>query len=82
MVIRLISGNLGYNQFTHDTQFSSASLVHSEQGVFASIFQTTLRTTMLSLRERLHTHKVFTTDQCFYLYYHKFYIKSYVLDVY
>ena len=25
---------------------------------------------------------VFTKDQCFYLYYHKFSIKSYVLDVY
>ena len=28
------------------------------------------------------THKVFTKDQCFYLNYHKFSIKSYVLDVY
>ena len=35
-----------------------------------------------SLRERLGTHKVFTKDQCFYLNYHKFSIKSYVLDVY
>ena len=32
-----------------------------------------------SLHERLlHTHKVFTKDQCFYLDYHKFSIKSYV----
>ena len=38
MVIRLISGNLGYNQFTHESQFSSASLIHSEQGLFASIY--------------------------------------------
>ena len=37
---------------------------------------------MPSLRERLCTHKVFTKDQCFYLNYHKFSIKSYVLDVY
>ena len=37
---------------------------------------------MSSLRERLRTHKVFTKDQCFYLNYHKFSIKSYVLDVY
>ena len=35
-----------------------------------------------SLRERFRTHKVFTKDQCFYLNYHKFSIKSYVLDVY
>ena len=34
------------------------------------------------LRERLRTHKVFTKDQCFYLYYSKFSLKSYVLDVY
>ena len=34
------------------------------------------------LRERLRTHKVFTKDQCFYLNYHMFSIKSYVLDVY
>ena len=34
------------------------------------------------LRERLRTHKVFTKDQCFYLNYRKFSIKSYVLDVY
>ena len=32
----------------------------------------------LSLRERIHTHKVFTKDQCFHLNYHKFSIKSYV----
>ena len=35
-----------------------------------------------SLRERLRTHKVFTKDKCFYLNYHKFSIKLYVLDVY
>ena len=35
-----------------------------------------------SLRERLRTHKFFTKDQCFHLNYHKFSIKSYVLDVY
>ena len=34
------------------------------------------------LRECLRTHKVFTKDQCFYLNYHKFSIKSYVVDVY
>ena len=34
------------------------------------------------LCERLRTHKVFRKDQCFYLNYHKFSIKSYVLDVY
>ena len=34
-----------------------------------------------TLRERLRTHKVFTIDQCFYLNYHKFSIKSFVLDV-
>ena len=34
------------------------------------------------LRELLRTHKGFTNDQCFYLNYHKFIIKSYVLDVY
>ena len=36
----------------------------------------------MTLRERLRTHKVFTKDQCFYLNYHKFSIKSYVVDVY
>ena len=35
-----------------------------------------------ALRERLRTHKVFTKDHCLYLNYHKFSIKSYVLDVY
>ena len=35
-----------------------------------------------SLREHLRTHKFFTKDQCFYLNYHTFSIKSYVLDVY
>ena len=35
-----------------------------------------------SLRERLRTYKVFTKDQWFNLNYHKFSIKSYVLDVY
>ena len=35
-----------------------------------------------SLCERLRTHKVFQKDQCFNLNYHKFSIKSYVLDVY
>ena len=35
------------------------------------------------LRERIRTHKVFTkTHTVFYLDYHKFSIKSYVLDVY
>ena len=37
---------------------------------------------LLTLRERLRTHKVFTKKQSFYLNYHKFSIKSYVLDVY
>ena len=36
----------------------------------------------IPLRERLRTHKVFTKDHSFYLNYHKFSIKSYVLDVY
>ena len=34
-----------------------------------------------SLRERLRTHKTYTKDQSFYLNYHKFSIKSYVLEV-
>ena len=38
--------------------------------------------TSLHVRERLRTHKVFTKYQCFYHNYHKFSIKSYVLDVY
>ena len=37
---------------------------------------------LFPLRERLRTHKVFKKDQWFYLNYHKFSIKSYVLDVY
>ena len=36
----------------------------------------------VALRERLRTHKVYTKDQYFYLNYHEFSIKSYVLDVY
>ena len=39
------------------------------------------RTKASSLRERLHIHKVFTKDKYVYLNYHKFSIKSYVLDV-
>ena len=37
---------------------------------------------ILSLRERLRTHKIFTKDHFFTFNYHKFSIKSYVLDVY
>ena len=47
-----------------------------------SVFDCRLFGVITSLRERLRTHKVFTKDQCFYLYYHEFSIKSYVLDVY
>ena len=36
----------------------------------------------ITLRERLRTHKGFTKDQCFYLNYNNFSIKSYVLGVY
>ena len=36
----------------------------------------------IALRERLRTHKVFRKDHCFYFNYHKFSIKSYVLDVF
>ena len=39
-------------------------------------------TKVATLRERLRTHKVFKKDQWFKLNYHKFSIKSYVLDVY
>ena len=36
-----------------------------------------------ALRERLRTHKIFTQKKrYFYINYHKFSIKSYVLDVY
>ena len=35
-----------------------------------------------ALRARLCTHTVFTKDQYFYIDYHEFSIKSYVLDVY
>ena len=38
--------------------------------------------TLLTLGRRLRTHKVFTEDQCFYLNFHEFTIKSCVLDVY
>ena len=37
---------------------------------------------LVPLPEHLRTHKVFIKGQCFYLNYHKFSIKSYVLDVY
>ena len=36
----------------------------------------------IPLRDCLRTHKVFTKDQCFYLNYHVFSIKSYVVGVY
>ena len=35
----------------------------------------------ITLRERLHTHKVVTKDHWFYHYYLKLSIKSYVVDV-
>ena len=38
------------------------------------------KTIIITLCERLRTHKFFTKDQCFYLNYRKFSIKSYVLD--
>ena len=37
---------------------------------------------LTTLCERLRTHKVFPKDLSFYLNYHNFSIKSYVLDVY
>ena len=45
-------------------------------------FQPSLVESRTLLRKRLRTHKVFTKDQCLNLNYHKFSIKSYVLDVY
>ena len=50
------------------------SYIYTGENVRYKLFST--------LRERLRTHKVFTKDQCFYLNYHKFSIKSYVLYVY
>ena len=50
--------------------------------VVASVFISRDMLENWPLRERLRTHKVFTKDQCFYLNYHKFSIKSYVLGVY
>ena len=46
---------------------------------FKEIFFSRTRSLMIwnTLRERLRTHKVFKKDQCFYLNYHKFSIKSY-----
>ena len=44
--------------------------------------QTMVANECFTLRERLRTHKIFTKDRSFYLNYHKFSIKSYVLDVY
>ena len=55
---------------------------HSLQGGYNKDMLIRLCSCEGSLRERLRTHKVFTKDQCFYLNYHKFSIKSYVLDVY
>ena len=55
------------------------SLKQTVNGVYYNLFNFYRIDT---LRERLHTHKVFTKDQCFYLNYHNFSIKSYVLDVY
>ena len=56
-------------------------LVHHTQISYPNT-QFSLLGQVLTLRERLRTHKVFTKDQCFYLNYHKFSIKSYVVDVY
>ena len=47
-----------------------------------TVFERSGKNIFWSLRERLRTHNVFTKDQYFYLNYHKFSIKSYVLDVY
>ena len=52
------------------------------EGQYCLFVQYCLDFKHIPLRERLHTHKVFTKDQSFYLNYHKFSIKSYVLDVY
>ena len=43
---------------------------------------TVVKNRNISLPERLRSHKVSTKDQSFYLNYHKFSKKSYVLDVY
>ena len=55
-------------------------IVHVRKIIFGMSI-TSLCGRRISLRVRLRTHKVFTKDQCFYLNYHKFSIKSYVLDV-
>ena len=61
------------------TDVAMCDLLHDVETI---IISPSLTDNCNSLRERLRTHKVFTKDQCFYLNYHKFYIKSYVVDVY
>ena len=57
-------------------------LLHTHVNPSFTMLRWDLRGSKLhTLRERLRTHKFFTKDQCFYLNYHKFSIKSYVLDV-
>ena len=48
--------------------------------IFNFGFEGRILVLIVPLRERLRTHKVFTKYQCVYLNYHKFSIKSYVLD--
>ena len=72
-----------------DCSCSFLGIIHNSETIPYSVSLTLLYRDVplivASLRERLRTHeahKVFTKDQCFYLDYNKFSIKSYVLDVY
>ena len=60
-----------YNHFTEALLISANNFGYYEE---LTVFH--------PLREHLRTHKAFTKDHCFYLDYHKFSIKFYVLDVY
>ena len=50
--------------------------------IIQSHFSYLTKINLFTLRECLRTHKVCTKDECFYLNYDEFSIKSYVLDVY
>ena len=73
-------------RFSHDVdQFDSKKSVLCQYKNSKYVAQSALPHGLicaLTLRERLRTHKVLIKDQYFYLNYHKFSVKSYVVDVY
>ena len=74
-------GEVGADSFKTTDSSKAVVLLWFSIGYFWSRFRC-CRNFMHYVNVSVLRHKVFTKDQCFDLNYHKFSIKSYVLDVY